>query len=229
MNELSIAIETTCRRGGLALGVGDELVEAVSFDASQRHATQLVARLAELLDRHGRKPADLAHLYVSAGPGSFTGTRVGITVARTLALAVPALRLARVATIDAVAQNAADLEWQNLGVALDSKDDMVYAGLFARRAGRTEPQGEAAVVQFADFLAAAPRPLLLIGEAMAFVATPEESGLSKAPDDLNYPTAQGVWHVARRLAAKEQFTDAAHLLPIYSRQPEAVRLWEKRQ
>ena len=44
----SIAIETSCRAGGVALGRGEELLKAVNFDASYRQATQLIVRLEEL-------------------------------------------------------------------------------------------------------------------------------------------------------------------------------------
>jgi tRNA threonylcarbamoyl adenosine modification protein YeaZ len=226
MKRLSIAMETTCRWGGLALGIDERLVETVSFDASARHATQLVARLSELLARHGFKSAELAELYVSAGPGSFTGTRVGVTVARTLALAVPAMKLVRVPTIEVVAAGAAALDWQNLAVLMDHKDEMVYAGVFSRQAGQVVAKSPASGVRFADFIAAEPRPLMLLGEGVSFVAVPGEPGVSVAPTELHLPTAQGVWQVGHRLAAAGEFVDAPHMLPIYSRQPEAVRLWD---
>ncbi len=41
----SIAIETSCRYGGVALGVGERLIDRIDFDASSRHATHLVVRL----------------------------------------------------------------------------------------------------------------------------------------------------------------------------------------
>ena len=48
-DKLSVAIETSCRAGGAALGRGDELIAAVDFDASARHAAQLIMRLDALL------------------------------------------------------------------------------------------------------------------------------------------------------------------------------------
>jgi tRNA threonylcarbamoyladenosine biosynthesis protein TsaB len=241
----SIAIETSCRAGGVALGRGDELLKAVRFDASYRQGAQLVARMDELLRSAGIGSGDLAELYVSTGPGGFTGLRLGITVARTMAQSLPALRVTAVPTIRAVAENARDLDWRRLGVALDYKDGQVYAGLFNRalqcpgvpRAtscipadapyGEIVSAGEPALAGPEEFLARAPRPLLLVGEAMELVKM-EAEGVSHAPADLNLPTPEGVWRVGRRLAAGGTFTDFRQLLPLYTRKPEAVRLWEKR-
>ncbi len=274
----SVAIETSCRAGGLALARGEELVRVVRFDASYRQATQLILRLDELLRPDGLRPQDIAGLYVSVGPGSFTGLRVGVTVARTLAQAVAldgrsgpgdgpvsGLRLVAVPTLLAVAENARDLEWEHLGVVMDHKEGEIYAAVFARGTGEhplrvagvlpastvdvspaetgagaavgaprraaaedadSTPHECGTVLPIASFLARAPRPIVLIGEALEF-AEMQGEGVSHAPPELNLPTPEGVWRVGRRLAAGGRFTDPAHLLPLYARKPEAVRLWEK--
>ena len=84
---VSIAIETSCRPGGVALGVGDELIRAEVLDVTGRHAARLISHLDRLLSSESIRPRDIKEVYVSAGPGSFTGLRIGITVARTLAQA----------------------------------------------------------------------------------------------------------------------------------------------
>ena len=54
---VSIAIESSCRVGGVALGLGDQLSRAVSFEASARHATELIVRLDALLTEAALRPA----------------------------------------------------------------------------------------------------------------------------------------------------------------------------
>jgi tRNA threonylcarbamoyladenosine biosynthesis protein TsaB len=228
---VSIAIETSCRLGGIALGVGDALRRAVDFDASSRHATALVARLADLLAGEGFAPRDLGEVHVSVGPGSFTGTRIAVTVARTLCQSVPGLRGVAVETPAAVAEGAADLPWQHLAVVLDAREGLVHATLFDRAGADIAQRGPGEVLTPAELLDRAPRPLTLLGEGLEHHEIAGEGVTALAPNLLgrppHLPTAAAVWRLGRRAARDGRFTEYHHLLPIYSRKPEAVRLWER--
>ncbi len=227
-DEISIAIETSCRSGGLALGRGDALAAAEAFEASGRHATVLISRLKTLLAGHGLTPGQVQHVYVSAGPGSFTGLRVGITVARTMAQALPALKCVAVPTAMAVAENLAGASWENLAVITDAQQGLIHAAVLQRSGGQVVPAGAAFVGTTADFLAQAPRPLLLAGEGLLF-ADLSARGDELAPKETYLPTAAGVWAVGRRMAAAGRFVDYQHLLPIYSRKPTAEQAWQDKQ
>ncbi len=227
---VSVAIETTCREGGVAVGAGETLHEAIAFDARRRHATLLIGKLEELLSARRLRPSDVAELYVSVGPGSFTGIRVGVTVARTWAQACPGLRTVAVPTPAAVAHNAATAPWQHLAVILDAKEELVHATLFARD-NRGEPAqvSPSRLLPLAEFIAAAPRPLLLTGEGLGYHELPGGAeDVERLDESLWLPTPRGVWAAGRRLAAAGEYTEYHHLLPHYARKPEAVRLWEQR-
>jgi len=227
---VSIALETTCRRGGVALGRGDALLDVLGFDASARQATQIVPRLDELLARARLRPADVREVYVSVGPGSFTGTRLGVTVARTLAQAVPDVRCVGVPAPQAVAWGVRDLPWENLGVVLDARQGLIYAQLFARRGQDVIPAGPSRVVPPPEFLATAPRPLTLLGEGLAHHDLRAQGVNVPRPDDpdLHLPRPHAVWHLGRQRARAGDFTPPERLLPIYARRPQAQRLWEAR-
>ena len=225
--DLSIAIETSCRPGGVALGIGRKLSNVRDFDASARHATQLIRHLDGLLTEHNLTPRDVSEVYVSTGPGSFTGLRIGITVARTLAQAVPHLRCVAVPTPAVIAENARALDWTHLAVILDAKKDRIHASLFTRKGGRIVRAGASTVVSCEEFLAHCPRPIMLIGEGLQHHQLAGPQIISSDPD-FYFPTAEGVWRVGHRIATAGQFTDPAQLLPTYARLPEAVRLWNER-
>ena len=229
MNEplYSIAIETTGRAGGVALGRDDDLLAASAFDSSRRHATQVVARLDETLRAHGVHPTQLAEVYVSVGPGSFTGTRVGVTVARTLAQAVPSLRCAAVSTPRAIAEAALEADWTRLAVVLAAKEGSMDATRFERGPdGRIVEQRPLGIVTMEQVMAACGADAALAGEALEYVAP--WPGARVLDARLHAPTAEGVWHVGRQMARQGAFTDLHHLLPVYPRKAEAVRLWEQR-
>lgn len=232
-SRVSIAIETSCGLGGVALGVGDELVGRSDFDASSRHGAELVSRLAELLRSAGLRPADVEEVYVSVGPGSFTGTRIGVTVARTLGGMVPSLRCVAVPSPAAVAEGARGLAWERLGVVLDARGGLIHVTVFARRGpgARIARAEDGRVMRPADFLAAA-APIALLGEGLAYHDLRADGVTILRPDRLDrpphLPDAEGVWRVGRRLADAGEVTGAADLLPIYARPPEALRLWQEK-
>ena len=223
---ISIAIETSCGRGGVALGVGGSLRESVDFPPGARHAAELVPQMDGLLSRHGLGAGDLEEVYVSVGPGSLTGLRIGITAARTLAQAVPPLRCVAVPTIEAVAQNAAALPAGNLAVVMEGKEDLLYAAMVVGRGAGGILTAAPAKVSVEELLRTIPRPITLMGEALRYQGLAGE-GIVWADESLWLPTARGVWQVGRRLAEAGQFVDYRLLRPLYLRQPEAVRLWEK--
>lgn len=226
--KVSIAIETSCRLGGLAVGVDDKLIAAENFDATSRHATILIARIDALLKAEGFGPGDVDEIYVSAGPGSFTGIRIGVTVARTLSQVCPSVRCVCVPTPQAIAENTRDMNWQHLAVILSNQAGSVYAALFNRGDdGDIVPAAPPEVMSPQQLIESAPQPLLVTGEALARHSLTGE-GISQADESLHLPTAEGVWRVGNRLARQGKFTEYHQLLPIYSRRPEAVRLWESR-
>jgi tRNA threonylcarbamoyladenosine biosynthesis protein TsaB len=223
MNEVvSIAIETSCRTGGIALGVGDRLAEHVAFDASRRHAAQLVSELSQLLSRASLAPTDLNQLYVSVGPGSFTGVRVGVTVARTLAQFLDALAVVAVPTVQAVAENMHHQEWDHLGVVLDAGNGLIHAATFSRRGAAIAPDAPGATHPARRFVEQAPKPILLTGEGLWYHECMGPQ-VKLADEAVRLPTAEGVWRVGRRLAEAEQFTPIEQLLPIYATPPAAER------
>jgi tRNA threonylcarbamoyl adenosine modification protein YeaZ len=224
---LSLAIETSCRRGGVALGSGDEMLREIAFDASARHASALVGRMRDLLRDHGARVHAVGELYVSAGPGSFTGTRIGVTVARTLGQALPNLRCVAVPSPLAVATASWGQPWTRLAVALDAREDMLHVWRFERG-----PDGPVALdrgqLLVPEELAGALDPqTTLAGEALHYhdLSSPGHTVLDES---LWLPSAAGVWRAGRRLARAGEFTDCRRLLPIYARAPEALRLWESR-
>ena len=215
-DDISIAIETSCREGGVALGVGDRLAGRIDFDASRRHAAQLIVQLDDLLGRAGLKPGQLQHVYVSAGPGGFTGLRVGITVARMLGDLVAGLQCVAVPTAWAVAENLRDRPWERLAVILDAGEGEAIATTFTRCDGQPvadEPAGPMPTAALAEQL---PRPILLTGEGLWYHDIAGD-GIELADPALRLATAEGVWRVGRRLAGLGALTTPNHLLPVYAR------------
>lgn len=82
-----LAIDTSTSRAGIALYDGEVVAEVV-WQAGRDHGRHLMPVIEEAMRRIGRRPADLTAVAAARGPGSFTGLRVGLSVARGLAVAL---------------------------------------------------------------------------------------------------------------------------------------------
>jgi len=99
---LILAVETATLSGSIALTRGDELIASVSGDPSVSHSNTLLADLDELLRQTTVKLAEIDLFAVAAGPGSFTGLRIGIATVKGLA-ATLGQPVAAIPTLHAVA------------------------------------------------------------------------------------------------------------------------------
>ena len=95
----ALAIETSGRIGSISVLRDEVVVAEEEFPHGLQHAAQIVPIIDRLIGAQGWGPGDIEQLFVSQGPGSFTGLRIGITLAKTMALAtgvkivaVPSLR-----------------------------------------------------------------------------------------------------------------------------------------
>ncbi len=103
----NLAIETASRAGMIALGHGDELLATAALPVSRRHNIELTPAMDRLCAEHGVTPNQLGEVYVSLGPGSFTGLRIALATVKMLALA-GGVKVVGVPTIEALRQQHPD-------------------------------------------------------------------------------------------------------------------------
>lgn len=100
---LILGIDTATRTAGLALGDAHRLWAEEVWVSHETHTVELLPRLDRLMRLLGRRPEDLDAVAVSIGPGSYTGLRIGLSVAKGLALS-HGLPLVGIPTLDILAQ-----------------------------------------------------------------------------------------------------------------------------
>jgi tRNA threonylcarbamoyladenosine biosynthesis protein TsaB len=103
-NQLILAVETSSRVGSIALAVGQKLLADTTFAGPSRHSEDLFPSICSLLERFGKKPGCLEQVYISAGPGSFTGLRIAVTLAKMMHFAGGA-KIVAVNSLDVTAAN----------------------------------------------------------------------------------------------------------------------------
>ena len=105
---LILALDTTSAGGSLALARDGRLLDETTGDSSLTHGTRLPGELQALLGRYGLKTDAVDRYAVAAGPGSFTGLRVGIATIQGLALAHDR-RVVAISVLDTLVEVAARL------------------------------------------------------------------------------------------------------------------------
>ena len=225
-----IAIETSGRRGSVALGQGPKLVADVNFSANQEHARDLIPMTDRLCREHGWSPRTIKQCFLSIGPGSFTGLRVAVAFARHFALAVGA-KICAVPTLDVIAENTVEIQRppKHLAVILDAKRGEVFSAVFELHDGQYRRIIEPRMIEPAKLIATAPSPIAIMGEGIDYHRDVIEATNVEILDHaLWWPRAANVHRIGWSLALQGEFTDPTRLTPFYLRRPEAEELWEKR-
>ena len=221
-----VAVETTVRRGGIVLSVGGQVIVSQPLAVDRDYAADLLPAVEAACRRAGWTPGQIEQVYVSIGPGSFTGTRIGVTFAKTLALAVKAKAVA-VPTFEAISLNALEVSSPpaNLVVLMDARGGQVFAEVFRLRvdANEYETVRPGALVYLTDILGNLPHPVAALGEGVAVHKKALlEAGVLLLPEELSTARAEMVHRVGWRMAQHGQFSDIDALIPVYYRLPTPV-------
>ncbi len=105
---LILAVETSSRIGSVAVAFGEKLVSEIRFCGPLKHSIDIFPAVRDLLNGINRSPGQIEQVYISGGPGSFTGLRIAATLAKIMHLA-NAAKIIKVDTLDIIATNAVRL------------------------------------------------------------------------------------------------------------------------
>jgi tRNA threonylcarbamoyladenosine biosynthesis protein TsaB len=145
-----LIVETSGRNGFVGVAEGSTLLAVRRLEEARRNARDLAPATVDLLTAQGWKARNLNGVVVSLGPGSYTGLRVGVMSAKTLAYAV-GCALVGVETFAVVAAQAPK-EINRLDVLADAQQEKVYVQSFTRGAV-WRPLGPLTVRPFSEWLA----------------------------------------------------------------------------
>jgi tRNA threonylcarbamoyladenosine biosynthesis protein TsaB len=220
----AIAVETSGRIGSVALAQDGRVLDEETFPHGLQHAAHLLPIIDRLCRARQWRPTDVEHLYVSAGPGSFTGLRIGITLCKTIAFATGA-KVVAVPSVRVLAENAPP-DSRDLIIVLDAKREQIFTARFHRDdPGDDWTEAEPAHLDsLAAMLARAPRPVYLLGEGIpyhrAFIPQSDD-GIVVTSEDAWRARAASVAKLGWPLAQRGEFADPYRLTPVYIRRPEA--------
>jgi tRNA threonylcarbamoyladenosine biosynthesis protein TsaB len=124
-----LAFDTATPQVTVALHDGDRVVAEYSAGEAMRHGEMLAPGIADVLAGAGAISQDVTAVAVGVGPGPFTGLRVGLVTARTLALALE-IPVYGVCTLDVLAAEAIDQGLSDFLVATDARRKEVYVASY---------------------------------------------------------------------------------------------------
>jgi tRNA threonylcarbamoyladenosine biosynthesis protein TsaB len=126
VNPFILSLDTTHEFGSIALLDGPQVLEEVLLHSPDGFGHVLFDHLARLLDRHGRRVDEMACFAAAAGPGSFTGVRVGLACVKGLAEA-SGRKVVAVSNLETLARFGSA---QQRAVVLDARRGEIYGAVY---------------------------------------------------------------------------------------------------
>lgn len=210
----------------------EEILTEQIINVRRNHSIQLMPAIDEALKQANLTLAEIDRIAVAAGPGSYTGLRIAVTVAKSLAWARN-IDLVGISSLQVLAGNSPSDSKKLLVPLFDARRENVYTGLYARdeKGGliQLEADTHMAASEWAEFIAVnyPDKEVELIGsDAKVFQPVfTEKLGdrVSIAPVSQELPRASVLALLAREAAVE----DTHHFIPTYLKLAEAEENWLK--
>ena len=213
-----LSMDSSAVTASVALTDGDEIIKSEFVNSGLTHSETLLPMITRVMD--GRKYSELDGIAITAGPGSFTGVRIGVATVKGLAFNddIPCYS---VSTLEAIAYNFVD-ENAVVCAVMDARRMQFYNALFRVQNGKVERLCNDRAISIEDLRNELKRydKVLIAGDgAKLCFQNIELENCTLADDDRIYQNAVGVAKAAQN---KNAISPKA-LMPVYLRQSQAER------
>jgi tRNA threonylcarbamoyladenosine biosynthesis protein TsaB len=221
-----LALDTSTPRAALAIATAAGVVHAAETDPAPRHGRNLIPGVRDLLRAADLTPSDLDLIAVGLGPGSYTGLRIGVTAAKTLAYAL-GKPLMGFDSLEAVARNA-PADALRVSVIADAQRGDLYTADFTR----PDPSGPllrtapTRIEASDDWVARLEPGTLVLGPGLERIGTPLPGAVRTADPAANRPQGRILLDLARDLWDSGRRDDPWFLEPLYLRRSAAEEQWD---
>jgi tRNA threonylcarbamoyladenosine biosynthesis protein TsaB len=210
---LVLAVDTTTERVSVAIVSGGEVLGEVRLRSGMGHSKRLMPAIAFLVEGLGLGTGDIEGYAVTAGPGSFTGLRVGLACVQGLALA-SGRKCVGLSTLDVLAARIAGAA-PTLVAAMDAYRGEVYACAYEGDGAR---RGEPVTAVPAEAFRGLPTGTAFIGDGAVRYRAEIEAGLPKATFPRRTAFLAGTLGLlAEPVLARGEGVRPAELRPLYLR------------
>ncbi len=217
-----LGIDTATWRASVGVVDGQRQIAEKCLQTTGNHAAVVLPLIESVLDEAACSPHELDRIVVSHGPGSFTGLRVGLTIAKSLAWAT-GKPLSTVSTLEALA-HAAEVPDGTVAAVLDARKGELYAAVFQVSGGSHRRLTEDLLMQPEELLVHLPGECVIIGDASERYAGYFRDRLGTGVRLLEFPS-HGPRGTVVALLGIQQYeyrgTELAAVEPSYIRSPDA--------
>jgi tRNA threonylcarbamoyladenosine biosynthesis protein TsaB len=221
---LILGLDTSTSCGSIALADSQKPLGEWNLNVRRTHAGRLLPGIRHLLEETGTRISGIDGFAVSVGPGSFTGLRIALTTAKTLAL-VTGKPLIGLPTLDVLVKNVPYAEGL-ICPALDARKSEVFAALY-----RKDDQGT--TERLTDYLSVPPGtlselfegPTLMLGDAVPLygerIANESPHPIRFAPPECHYPRASNLCRLAIEKLSAGDHQHPRDVQALYARASDA--------
>lgn len=225
---LILGIESATGRVGCAIGGHEGVRASVQATRERRHAELLAPQISAACAHGGIELRDLGAVAVDVGPGLYTGLRVGVTTAVTMAHALRVPMVA-VTSVDLVAYPLRHAD-RTITVMLDARRGEVFSARYACVPGGVRRLSEPTVADpdhvVSQTVARGVETLLVGDGALRYAAMFEGlRGVELADPGFAHPSAESLVLLAHARAVREEFVQPYEIEPLYLRRPDAQAKW----
>ncbi|WP_096201975.1 tRNA (adenosine(37)-N6)-threonylcarbamoyltransferase complex dimerization subunit type 1 TsaB [Bacillus sp. FJAT-45350] len=146
----TLAIDTSNLIMGVAVVDGENVLGEMITNIKKNHSLRLMPAIDELMREVGMKPKDLERIVVAEGPGSYTGVRIGVTTAKTLAWSLN-IPIVGVSSLETLAQNGRYFQG-SVSPIFDARRGQVFTGLYRSIGNQVTQVWEDRLVLLEDWL-----------------------------------------------------------------------------
>ncbi|MCY9184929.1 tRNA (adenosine(37)-N6)-threonylcarbamoyltransferase complex dimerization subunit type 1 TsaB [Bacillus halotolerans] len=159
-----LAIDTSNYTLGIALLRDNTVIAEYMTYLKKNHSVRAMPAVHSLLNDCDTTPQDLSKIVVAKGPGSYTGVRIGVTIAKTLAWSLN-IPISAVSSLEALAANGRHFDGL-ISPIFDARRGQVYTGLYEYKNGLLEqavPDQNVMLTEWLEMLKDKDRPVLFLG------------------------------------------------------------------
>jgi tRNA threonylcarbamoyladenosine biosynthesis protein TsaB len=230
---LILALDTCDTRGGAALLRDQSLLRTEPHTTAEDYSSWLLPAIKRVLAPEAVTLRDVEVYAVAAGPGSFTGVRVGLTTVKAWS-EIYGRRIAAVSRLEALAAESTGSA-PLVAASIDARRNQIFAALYRRAGGSLSRVDEEMVIAPDKFLAwciakaASERIDWISTDPTCLAQTEQWSSLPHQPEGIQQVLpllAHRIGQIGYRLAQQGRLTDALALDANYVRRSDAELFWK---